>query len=448
MSTTLPVTLTLLASIGGIVHATSGSAGDQPDALTSGRREPKRRCQCGRMEGVLRDLGCARRFGAAFGASGRGVGADARRQPRRQVAGQRPCRALATPRSPTRRARSASKADAGGGRRRWRSACSSRPLTRTGTGRSARPNGTSRSTGFAVKDGLLNASSLAPWLERVERLPVPANAKPGAFTPQVYLMTLDSSLDVDKNGIFSRADLDLHFQRADSNKDGALSRDELRATAALGRGGRAAGRPGARRPAARRSGVGRGRASDSSAKPLMPWQRTLADALALQKASGKPLLVCVNDDGESASERLARQYYCDPKWVELAKGFIPLIASPGQRMPRDYDDHGRRIEDKRFGRVLNSEILNGEPELFRRYFNGRRVAPASHRRLGGGEDPLRYLPDEQSRGDHREAPRARQGRRASGAQVRRRRLEEFGCQVPGAAREALSSMVASANGSA
>ena len=238
-----------------------------------------------------------------------------------------------------------------------------------------------------AKGGVIAAASLSPWLEEVTKLPVPANARPGAFTPQVYLMTLDSSLDVDKNGIFSRDDLDLHFKNADTNKDSALSREELLAAMRMRRGGNRAGRGagGANRAGARGAGRrgGFGRAFDANAKPLMPWQRNLTDALALQKATGKPLLICVNDDGESASERLARQYYRNPEWVKLVEGFIPLIASPGQRMPRDYDDYGRRIQDRRFGRVLNSEIISGEPELYRRFFNGRRVAP---RHIGVSKD--------------------------------------------------------------
>ena len=40
--------------------------------------------------------------------------------------------------------------------------------------------------------------------------------------------------------------------------------------------------------------------------------RSLEDGLALSQAGGKPLLVCVNNDGEPASEALARGRYRDP----------------------------------------------------------------------------------------------------------------------------------------
>lgn len=107
----------------------------------------------------------------------------------------------------------------------------------------------------------------------------------------------------------------------------------------------------------------------------MPWQRNLEDALALSKATGKPLLICVNADGESASERLARSQYRDPAFVKLVQGFIPVLASPARHRPRDYDDFGKRLVDPKFGRVVESEHLDIEPLLYRKYFKGRRVAP-------------------------------------------------------------------------
>jgi len=109
--------------------------------------------------------------------------------------------------------------------------------------------------------------------------------------------------------------------------------------------------------------------------PLMPWQRNLEDALALSKASGKPLLICVNADGEVASDRLANSQYRDPEFVKLVQGFIPVLASPTRHRPRDYDDFGRRLADPKFGRLVESEHLDIEPVVYKRYFKGRRVAP-------------------------------------------------------------------------
>lgn len=109
--------------------------------------------------------------------------------------------------------------------------------------------------------------------------------------------------------------------------------------------------------------------------PLMPWQRTLEDALAMSRITGKPLLVCVNSDGEAASESLAWGRYRDPEFVGLASGFIPVLASPQRREARERDDRGRRLADRRFGRLVNREHIDIEPVLFERWFEDTRVAP-------------------------------------------------------------------------
>lgn len=116
---------------------------------------------------------------------------------------------------------------------------------------------------------------------------------------------------------------------------------------------------------------------------LVPWQRNLEDALALVQQTGKPLLICVNMDGEGASEQLAWYHYRDPDFVKLMRGFIPLIVSGDQRNPRDWDDHGRRIPDWRFGRVVNYEHMTIEPKLRERYFGTESVAP---RHVGVSKD--------------------------------------------------------------
>lgn len=113
----------------------------------------------------------------------------------------------------------------------------------------------------------------------------------------------------------------------------------------------------------------------SASPPLMPWQRNLDDALALSQATGKPLLICVNMDGELASEALAADRYRDPEFVALVDGFIPVLASPDRHDPLDYTSRGERVPDTKFGRVTNLEHIAIEPTLFERYFDGRRVAP-------------------------------------------------------------------------
>ncbi|MFN6147883.1 MAG: hypothetical protein ACK5AL_16115 [Planctomycetota bacterium] len=105
------------------------------------------------------------------------------------------------------------------------------------------------------------------------------------------------------------------------------------------------------------------------------WQRSLADALAVQQATGLPLLVVVNMDGEVFNERFAKSTYKDPAFVASTRGYVCVVASPDRHTDKDYDADGNRIECPRFGGCTCSEHINIEPELFRRYFNGTRNAP-------------------------------------------------------------------------
>jgi len=115
--------------------------------------------------------------------------------------------------------------------------------------------------------------------------------------------------------------------------------------------------------------------ADKKKPCLIPWQRSLQDALALVQKTGKPLLICVNMDGEPASESIAWGRYRDPAFAKLASGFIPVLASPNRHSPRDHDDHGRRLVDPRFGRLIDAEHIRIEPEVYARWFQERRVAP-------------------------------------------------------------------------
>jgi len=108
---------------------------------------------------------------------------------------------------------------------------------------------------------------------------------------------------------------------------------------------------------------------------LIQWQRTLEDAEALSKASGKPMLVCVNMDGEPACETFARRKYKDPAFAELIAGYVPVIASPVRHNPKDHDGSGRRIPCPRFGEVTCSEHIDIEGPVYDRFFSGKRFAP-------------------------------------------------------------------------
>lgn len=215
--------------------------------------------------------------------------------------------------------------------------------------------------------GALLPSTFVAWIEAAKDFDA---ADRNAFTPDVYLLTLASDLDVDKDGAIRPGDLQSLHASLDADGDGAISAAELA------------------EPASDASGDARPRFERSFEEqrelpPLVPFQRSLEDALLLVERTGKPLLVCVNMDGENASEQLAWYHYRDPQFAELARGFVCVLASPDRRQPFDHDDRGARLDDERFGRVVNGEHIDIEPQLFERYFSGTRAAP---RHLGVAPD--------------------------------------------------------------
>src|SRR5689334_4279131 len=108
---------------------------------------------------------------------------------------------------------------------------------------------------------------------------------------------------------------------------------------------------------------------------LITWQRTFDDALAVSKETGKPILICVNMDGEVASEHYAGIRYRRPETARLYDPYVCVVASVYRHNPRDYDDQGRRIPCPRFGGVTCGEHIWIEPTLFEKYFEGKRIAP-------------------------------------------------------------------------
>ncbi len=108
---------------------------------------------------------------------------------------------------------------------------------------------------------------------------------------------------------------------------------------------------------------------------LIAFQRTWEDALAVAKESGKPILICVNMDGEIASEHYAGIRYRIPDAAKLYEPYVCVIASTYRHTPRDYDESGQRILCPRFGSVTCGEHIAIEPFLFEKFFEGQRVAP-------------------------------------------------------------------------
>ena len=131
-------------------------------------------------------------------------------------------------------------------------------------------------------------------------------------------------------------------------------------------------------PAAQGGRQGRGRGGDPAAwdkPPLVAWQRSIEDALATSKATGKPLLVCVNLDGEPASEQFAGDKYRNPEFAQLMERYVPVIVSVNRHNPRDYDAQGRRVPCPRFGKVTCGEHIAAEPIAFKNWFKDNPVAP-------------------------------------------------------------------------
>ncbi len=116
--------------------------------------------------------------------------------------------------------------------------------------------------------------------------------------------------------------------------------------------------------------------ADDWKKPVqLTFQRTWDDAIALSKEQKRPILVCVNMDGEIASEHYAGVRYRLPEIAKLYEPYICVIASVYRHNPRDYDEEGRRIPCPRFGCVTCGEHIAIEPMLYEKFMDGRRIAP-------------------------------------------------------------------------
>src|SRR5262245_60240628 len=108
---------------------------------------------------------------------------------------------------------------------------------------------------------------------------------------------------------------------------------------------------------------------------LVTFQRTWEDALAVARETKKPILVCVNMDGEIASEHYAGKRYREPEKAALYSPYVCVIASVYRHTPRDHDEQGRRILCPRFGSVTCGEHIAIEPMLYEQFMDGRRIAP-------------------------------------------------------------------------
>ncbi len=108
---------------------------------------------------------------------------------------------------------------------------------------------------------------------------------------------------------------------------------------------------------------------------LLVFQRTWEDALVLARESQRAILVCVNMDGEIASEHYAGIRYRQPDKAALYQPYVCVIASVYRHTPRDYDDQGQRVSCPRFGSVTCGEHIAIEPTVYEQFMDGRRIAP-------------------------------------------------------------------------
>ncbi|HHI81116.1 MAG TPA: hypothetical protein ENK02_14210 [Planctomycetes bacterium] len=108
---------------------------------------------------------------------------------------------------------------------------------------------------------------------------------------------------------------------------------------------------------------------------LIRWERSWEDAVAVSQKTHRPILICVNMDGEIASEHYAGVRYRQKEIARLYKPYVCVIASVYRHNVRDYDDQGRRIPCPRFGTVTCGEHIAIEPIIYEKFLDGKRVAP-------------------------------------------------------------------------
>ncbi|MEM7309185.1 MAG: hypothetical protein AAF682_21045 [Planctomycetota bacterium] len=116
-------------------------------------------------------------------------------------------------------------------------------------------------------------------------------------------------------------------------------------------------------------------AEDWALPCLIRWERTYDDALAVSAETQRPILICVNMDGEIASEHYAGIRYRREETAALYQPYVCVIASVYRHTPRDHDAEGNRVPCPRFGTVTCGEHIAIEPVLHQRYFEDTRVAP-------------------------------------------------------------------------
>jgi tetratricopeptide (TPR) repeat protein len=108
---------------------------------------------------------------------------------------------------------------------------------------------------------------------------------------------------------------------------------------------------------------------------LVKFQRTWEDATAVAKEEGKQILVCINMDGEIASEHFAGVRYREPDAAKLYEPYVCVMCSVYRHTERDFDEQGNRVVCPRFGSVTCGEHIAMEAVCFEKFMEGKRVSP-------------------------------------------------------------------------
>ncbi len=142
------------------------------------------------------------------------------------------------------------------------------------------------------------------------------------------------------------------------------------------------------------------------AKPvLITFQRTWDDAVAVSKETGKPILICINMDGEIASEHYAGVRYRQPEIAELYEPYVCVhrLRLPPQpaRLRRRGAPHPLPALRQRDLRRAHLDRAGHLREVLRR--EAHRAAP--HRGRPRGEGGLRRLLRQRHRLGVRRDPR-------------------------------------------
>ena len=90
------------------------------------------------------------------------------------------------------------------------------------------------------------------------------------------------------------------------------------------------------------------------------WVNSFDRALEEAKATGKPVMVCINaKEGESANEHAARRIYRDPEFVERSREFVMVVIA--------VNSHGSGNPCERFGGISCKDHVNCYLQLKQKY---------------------------------------------------------------------------------